>query len=658
MKRILTILIFLIGIHAAFAQKKEKVPTKAEIDAMMKQAEDKIKASLDQLSPEERKMVEEAMAKGKADVNGINFSTVSSEVKADFPKKQSAILNKMPKITTEAAYVSYLENLKAKANATIAKNIRDEVEKLLAKNSSDKTSLNNLPPLLLMGKNPKAAVYAALRVAELNKDVLLSQNNLAVVLHQTGYPQYALPLLEYLLLDNPLATLYNNAAQCYLSMGETQKAEIYFARCLSIDPQNYEAHCGTALILIKQDKTPQAIPHVQKAMKKGYSPVLEKLVDDNKMDLDFEGIRSPVTEYFNPNKYRAPAAAHALEDIRAVLAQREETTELMYKWGEKNREYDEKHADKIAKESVMQMNQRFPGMIGNLPFSRKARFMISESYKESTRLIAQTINEANRDKAKAMHESLQASIDKQYKEGSFGSTYDECLMLKAETEKYLRASAEQYDEIVRNTVFKHYDLVNQQLYWNKYLLNRDGYQHMFYGVAAELFTHLDEYQKFQVLTRPEWVLNHCEKVLQNPPSKGVMVAEVPDMNCPFKIKIDLGGGNLKMDCKGWEIEGGELVVLGIQKDYKTGELTMAFGLGANLPIPTFAQMGAKGQMFFKFDSDGAPIDCGMVFEAGADASVGTVNIEEKATATIGMVSGVHVNGVSAGQETAIFTLEP
>lgn len=51
--------------------------------------------------------------------------------------------------------------------------------------------------LLLMAKNPKAAVYAALRMAEINKDVLLSQNNLAVVLHQTGYPQYALPLLEY-----------------------------------------------------------------------------------------------------------------------------------------------------------------------------------------------------------------------------------------------------------------------------------------------------------------------------------------------------------------------------------------------------------------------------------------------------------------------------
>lgn len=79
------------------AQKKDKVPAKGEIDAMMKQAEKQIKESLDQLSPEERKMVEEAMAKGRSDVDNINFSTASSAIKTELPKKQSAILNNLPK---------------------------------------------------------------------------------------------------------------------------------------------------------------------------------------------------------------------------------------------------------------------------------------------------------------------------------------------------------------------------------------------------------------------------------------------------------------------------------------------------------------------------------------------------------------------------------
>ncbi len=60
-----------------------------------------------------------------------------------------------------------------------------------------------------------------------------------------------------------------------------------------------------------------------------------------------------------------------------------------------------------------------------------------------------------------------------------------------------------------------------------------------------------------------------------------------------------------MDCKGWELEGGEGAVLGIQKDYKTGEFTVAFGVGANLELPEIG-VGAKGQAFFKFDGNFSP----------------------------------------------------
>lgn len=658
MKTMYLLLTLLLLVSTQLFGQVEKVPSQEEIERRMREANQQIKEAMDEMSPEDRKRVEEAMAKGKSDLNNIEYPIASSDVKTEIPKKQTGILAKIPTLSTETQYHTYLDKMTEQTKTSIPKNIRDEVEKLLSNNNSDKTKLNNLAPLLLINKNPKAAVYAALRVANMNKDELLCQNNLAVILHQTGYPQYALPVLEYQLTKNPLATLYNNAAQCYLSLGETPKAESYFAICLSMDPQNYEAHCGTALILINQQKIPQAVPHIEKALRNGHSPALAKLVTDKKINLDYNKFKPHNPEYFNPNKYRAPIPARTLEDIKTVLAQREETEERMYKWGEKSSEMDEKHAEMIEKESVMQMSQRFPGMMSNLPFSRKAMFMLSESYKESGRLIQQTVNEENKNIAKQMHEELIANIDKRYKEGNFGSRYEECVMLKEETEKYLVKSAEHYDRIVRNSVFKYYDIVNQQLYWNKYLLNHNGYEQMFYNVTPELFVHLEEYDRFQILTKPKSILDLCEQTLQNPPEKTVWIEESPDMNCPFKININLGAGSLKMDCKGWEIEGGALVVLGIQKDYKTGELTLAFGLGAKIPVPTFAEIGGKGQMFFKFDSDGQPVDCGMVFEAGAEASVGTISIEEKGNATIGMVSGVHVTGVAAGQETAIFTLEP
>lgn len=652
-------LFLLLAVMVASLKLVAQAPSQAEIDAMVKEAERQLNEALEQLSPDDKKMAEEAMSKPKADVANMK-SPMSSDVKVEIPKRQTNLLTKIPQLSGETQHNSYLAKLITQTKTSIPKNIRDAVESIISKYHSDKTILNNIPPLLFMQKNPKAAVFAALRVTEIDNNSILAQNNLAVILHQTGYPQHALPILEYLITRNPLSTLYNNAGQCYLSLGEVKKAEEYFAACLGMDPNNHEAHCGTALILINQGKIPQAIPHVENAMRFGYSPTLDKLVSSKNFNLDFDKIKPHVPEYFNPNKHKPPHSAKTLKDVKPVLEERQEIEDLMYAWGDKQREIDQKHEDKIANETFMQMSQRTVGLVGNTPFNGKALFMLLQLQKESLDMALggfTTTDSKEIETVKSMHKVLEGKIDKRYKEESFESRYEECLMQREETEIYLKESAALYDMKVQKTVFKYYDITNQQLYWNKFLLNHDGYEHMFYGAAAELFVHLNDYKKFQPLDKPLWVVESCEKILANPPQKKVEVEETPDPNCPFRVKVFLGLANGKMDCKGWEIEGGELVVLGIQKDYKTGELTLAFGVGASAGIAVGA-LGGKGQFFFKFDSDYSPVDCGMVFEAGAEAASGPVVIEEKATATIGMVSGIHVTGIAAGQETAIFTLEP
>ncbi|WP_159076399.1 tetratricopeptide repeat protein [Flagellimonas amoyensis] len=657
MQRFLYIIMFSVcasGQMISAQTKPDKIPTQAEIEAMMRDAEKQMKEAMESISPEERKMMEEAMGmlqNGNSPIGGASLSGVSTKI----PKKQTELLGKLPKLVTEMQYDDFIEQMLSQTVRSIPANIRSEVDVLISKYSSTH-ELNNLPPLLFTQKNPKAAVYSAICVAQMNTDMLVSQNNLAVILHQTGYPQYALPLLEHLMVKNLNPTLYNNAAQCYLSLGDTQKAETLFAMCLQMDANNHEAHCGTALILIHQGKIPQAIPHVEQAMKNGYSPALDKLVGEHNIDLDFDKLKPTIPEYFNPNKYKTPHSAKTLKDVKPVLEERQKIEDLMYAWGDKNREYDEKHADKISKESVMQMSQRTYGIVGNPPFSRKAMFMLSQIQKETLDMATRgftTSDDKSIDDAKYLQEELEGKIRKRYDRESFESAYEECVMKKEETEAYLQESAALYDHKVQATVFKYYDITNQTLYWYKYLLNTDGYEHIFYGVASELFVHLDDYKKFQKLDVAENVVRDCEKILENPPQKQVFIYEKPDPNCPIKVKIVSGPLNVKMDCKGWEVEGGELVILGIQKDYTTGELTLAFGVGANAAV-----LGAKGQMYFKFDGDYAPVDCGMVFEAGAEAGAGPIVIEEKATATIGMVSGIHVTGVAAGQETAIFTLEP
>lgn len=633
----------------------DEIPTQAEIDAMMKEAEQEIKKAMEELSPEDRKMMEEVMANSNAGNTGMSKPS-NSNLNTQIPKKQTEVLGKIPKLSTTEQYKGFVEKMIAQTNSSIDEKIRKEVEMLLSQNHS-KEQLNNLPPFLLMKKNPKAAVYAALLVANTNQDFLVSQNNLAVILHQTGYPQYALPLLEFLISKHQNAVLYNNAGQCYLSLGDTQKSEDFFAMAIQLDPENHEAHCGTAMILIEQGKIPQAIPHLEQAMKIGYSPILDKLIHDKNIDLDFEKLKPDVPEYFNPNKYKLPIGTKTLNEVKPTLAKRQEIEDLMYAWGEKNQEFDEKHAEKISNESMMEISKRTYGITGNPPFSQKAMFMLNQIQKEVLDMAIRNFSSNDPksiSEAKSLSEKLEQNIRKRYDRDSYESTYDECVMLREETEIYLKESAALYDSKVQKTAFKYYDITNQQLFWYQFLLNSDGYEHMFYGVAAEFFTHLDDYKKYQILyPKAEWVVDHCEKILANPPKKVIVIEKAPDLNCPVKVKVNSGPLNLKLDCKGWEIEGGELVIVGVQKDYTTGELTVAFGVGANAGI-----LGAKGQMFFKFDGEGNPIDCGMVFEAGAEVGAGPIVIEEKANATIGMVSGINVKGTAGGQDIEIFKLEP
>ena len=131
-------------------------------------------------------------------------------------------------------------------------------------------------------------------------------------------------MLEYHAKQTPSAILYNNAGQCYLTLGEKRKAEEYFMACIKIDPGHAEAHCGIALIKIDEGKTPEAIPHIQQAMKNGYSPALDKLVETKKISLDYDALKTRAPEYFNPNKYKPVPPAYKLSDVKTVLTQRNE----------------------------------------------------------------------------------------------------------------------------------------------------------------------------------------------------------------------------------------------------------------------------------------------------------------------------------------------
>ena len=294
MKKNIVLLAILFISVSTFSQpgkkpEPQKIPSQAEINKMMEEA-------IEKLPPEQRALAEQMVKQQQQKIT----SNAGNKI---IPAKKSDLLAKIPKLATAEQYNSFLEKLNQQATLRIDAETINAVKQLIEKYKENKTGLNNIPVTLFMQGQTEAAIYAAIICAQLNNNIRLSQNNLAFILHQTGYPQYALPLLEYHLAKSPDAVMYNNAGQCYFTLGDTAKAIKYFTAAIRLNDNIAEAHCGTALILIEQKKEAEATQHIQKAFRDGYSNLLEDAVTSHNIKLNTDKMIKPVEEYFKPVDY-------------------------------------------------------------------------------------------------------------------------------------------------------------------------------------------------------------------------------------------------------------------------------------------------------------------------------------------------------------------
>ena len=280
MKKYLLTLAILFTVTLVFAQpgKKpvQKQPAQSEMDKAMEEA-------MKDMSPEEKKMMQEAMQTAKVmQQKGMTGNITSGNV-PKIPKKQTLLLSRMPNLTSQQQYNAYLVTLLAECKKNINPSLITEVDNFILKNNSNADALVNIAPVLFLQKKPAAAVYAAIKTAMSKPTDILLQDNLAVILHQTGYPQKALPILQFLLPQNNYPIILNNIAQSYLSLGDIANARKFFMGCLQKDPNHCEANCGMGLLLTEEGKINEATVYIIKSLKNGYSETADALLTKNKV---------------------------------------------------------------------------------------------------------------------------------------------------------------------------------------------------------------------------------------------------------------------------------------------------------------------------------------------------------------------------------------
>ncbi|MFZ4770169.1 MAG: tetratricopeptide repeat protein [Ferruginibacter sp.] len=657
-KKLVTIGLFVMLVSMSFAQSKQKQPSQKEVEKMM---EDAMKAEgmiKEQVAEMQNAMKQIDKRNAEIKEAGVKvFNVGRDELK--IPVKQIGLLKQIPVVQTQLQLNNYFSLLLVECKKNIPVATATQVDQLLASLNENENELAKLPVTLFLNRNIKAAVYAAIKVVQVKNNSPLIQNNSAFVLQQSGYPGKAVPVFKYLLQQYNTADFNNNLAQCYLSLGDKEEAKKYFRMGLAKNPNSSEMHCGLGLIFSEEGNIPEATAHIIESLKNSYSRVAEELAKKHHVKVKLSDIRVKPPEYFNPQKFKPAQPAGKLEDMPQVEAERVASEERFRAAQRKTEEFNKKYSPFNSETNITPILQLYDRYEGNTPFGRKASYMVNLINEERLNFLINILtNGGYKKKDDEYNKELEDGF-KKVQQGSFGNdnmAAEQCVAYVDILNPYLQKTKANYEDFERNALPKIYDYTNQLLYWNAFLFSDTAYQSYFNSEVQGFYDVLNGFSQMQKLyPTPDWIYGNCNNY-----KEALVEIELEEMEaklgCPINIKLPAAKlGSFKINCKSMELEGGELLKLGFERDMKTGEFSLAFGLGMDVNTGLL-NAGAKGLMYFKFASDFSPIDMGLKGEAGIEAELFIFSVDEKLTGTMG-VGSVNVDAVHLGKEINIFNVD-
>ena len=427
-------------------------------------------------------------------------------------------------------------------------------------------------------------------------------------------------------------------------------------RALAANSNNVSANCGMGFIEANGSNPQAAAPYIEKVMKDSYSETLEKLASQKNIQLNYKSMRPKVPDIFSPEKYKVRPCAFQFEEVEEAIEKRLQVHRVEEDWVRKLQKANTDFSTQTAKMDNNQKLQLYAGYTSNTFLAKKARFMTTQAdlyFNDFAMRIAPAYNNLRQQIAKMQEDLKQAS--KKIRT-DIPDSYAACQEMKKTLNNYLKKTSELTDDFVRLNIYDFYDYTNQQLYWNKFLVTQTMYDQKFYQYAQSLLKTVDDYGNIQALDVAHTIVYDCEK--QTAAKKPAIGSDENPGNCPFSLKVGLGIGSVKSNCHGWTMEGGEIVVASLSKNYQTGEFSIGFGMGGNLQAP-FLGGSIGAQMVVTVGSDFIPTDLGLVGNAGIEAATGPVVIgEESVNATMSIASGLNIDAVHAGQNYNLLSVSP
>ncbi len=669
-KTFLFCFLFSVSVQYSFAQ----VPTQAEIDKMMKDAQALMK-----------KYGGDSLMKNTMKIQqGNNTGIINSLYSADpgsygnvdnwkFPAKNTALLSSLPKkVFTKAELVIFLNDLFAQLSKKLPANIASSVQVMTANYKNDGNKMGDAAMMGWYSSHPEESILLIVKAAAVNPDNELLLNNCAALLNLAGIEQKAIPILKYVLQSYPNnSMLLNNLGQAYAGLGELDTAMIYLMRCMKITPEHAEA-CGTAgFIEESKGNTEKAVEYFEKSIKKGYSKVVELKLRKLKKGSRIANLIRPrikLPEYFNQFKYDLPAQCISVNDALMAEAEhntfRKMITQQLQKYGAIYAELTQKKMEK----SMRIMNTNGFGRKLN-----KNEFMAQPYYELSTIMAGEVLDEYKKEmdefhsKILKQYNSDLKILDTKYqaelktlKEGFQKREADCCG--EGKSSSCCPSDAEKCEAFnnLANTYLPQFAYITEVLQKKAKLIFRTYFDELVYWHYLSLNPVSKDDFRMQYYYFIQQYLNTMGAVCQTRIIKPCIAETITsskqanvikEMDCPLDFGFSFVVGSIELDCEKFSIEGGEIAIFKYELDFKTKESTLNIGIGAALHLGKNFRIGAEEYAFIKFDGSGHFSDGGIKMEAFAEATLGEklksdkdkIGVKTEVGYTLGIESGWNFN---------------
>lgn len=616
------------------AQKtKSQLAYPAKIQKQIEQQKKQIEADQDMDTAEKKKLLHlfnEGNGKKINDTNTDEFSGESAN-----PISKKIRLEGIPqKILTDAEVGNLVHEMIKKLEPQIAANEKEFVKTAISRSRGNSVALSNMAVASWYTGHAKAALMAALKAAEL-PHCAEALNNVAAILNLSGYEDKAIPVLVNLLSKYPNnSTVLNNLGQAFYGLGDDQKAKTYFLQCIKRSPNHPEACNTMALMFLKAGNSQEAVSYLKRSLKGAYNTSARTMLEEQKPDYDF----IPLEE----DHFARPADLPNLDiqipelpyDVYSLNIIRNKHEKFRQRMTDIIADLDNKISMESANEPAEILAQINAGI--KTPFVEPGTDLFNHYIFEEKAVLLKKYS-AVLDKINDARSKYEPQFNKIMKD----NTGHYCEKINALRSKRLNEASSIYKEYLTDYQETARQYLDKELSTLPLIATCEaGYNALYYRSISE---YLSELRGLSISAPFDVNCNGLPDVN----TKDFRFDPNLHPACRYKVVIPCIIGSMKFDCSTFEVEGGELLKLGVKRDFLTNQTTLAIGVGVGIETP-ITELGAQQNFYISFDSDQQPTDIGMKGEVKSSVGAG-LTTETGLEYTMGMNSGIDVSTTQAGR---------